>query len=103
MDREPRESNAPPEGISQEDWEKLVQLWIEAPHYHEFDASQMRALLVGLSRECPFGGNPANCCMHAIRKIPFKERVERIMKLSDGDMQVIYNQHLHCSRCRTRD
>ncbi len=57
--------------------------------------------MAGLSRECPFGGNPEECCLYTLRQKPFRERVDWVMQLSDTEIEVIYQEHRKCSRNRS--
>jgi hypothetical protein len=85
--------------MTKEQWSDLLKSWIGAAPFEDIGDKNIRAILSGLTRECPFGGNPGSCCMHEIRKMPPAERETWVKGLSPAQVETIYNHHLICSRC----
>ena len=77
--------------------------WVNAVPFDDIGHKNMRALMCGLTRECPFGGNPEDCCMYEIRKMPYAERFKWVNELSTVQLETIYHNHLKCSRCKSSD
>ena len=65
------------------------------------DADLVRALLIGLVRECPMGGNPQDCQIHSLRKtLNMEARVAWVEGLSDRECRQLYYSHLDCLRAK---
>jgi len=63
------------------------------------DAEWARALLMGLIRECPFGGNPLDCQGHDLRRdLSMEARVDWVQNLSTEECERLYASHLACLR-----
>jgi len=57
----------------------------------------IKTILVGLSDECPQGGNPEFCPLHELRKKSFSVKSAWIKSLSDVELIEIYTNHLECT------
>jgi len=66
----------------------------EAPSYDELKI--LARMMPGLLFECPMGGNPDDCPLHEIRKLPFIERVQWAKSMTDEQLLDIYRYHKSC-------
>lgn len=55
-----------------------------------------RKMLLWLSFECPLGGNPCDCQLQQVRRMPFEERRRWLSGLSDAECLLHYEQHRQC-------
>jgi hypothetical protein len=62
-----------------------------------------RSAIFGLCAECTFGGNPAPCPFHEVRKSPMRDRIAWARDLSDADCKPLYVEHLVCAQTRLAD
>lgn len=63
---------------------------------HEISPAQARKVLLWLVFECPEGGNPSYCPMHALRLQSFEARRRSITRLSDQECCSLYQTHIQC-------
>ncbi len=67
---------------------------MRAPSYDELKV--LARLMPGLLYECPMGGNPNDCPLYEIRKLPYLERVQWAKSMSDEQLLDIYHYHKSC-------
>ncbi len=60
------------------------------------ELKEMARLIPGLLFECPAGGNPPDCPLHAIRKLPYLERVQWAKSMSDEQLLEVFQFHKSC-------
>ncbi len=56
--------------------------------------------LHGRILRCPLGGNPEDCPMHELRKLPVEDRIAWLNSQTDEDLIFLYQQHNQCLRCK---
>lgn len=93
----------PVEGIDPETWFKLIAQWEQAAPLEVIGIHNVRAMMCGVARECPFGGNPKDCCLYRLRQKPYAERVKWVLALEEQEIRAIYHHHQNCSRCKEGD
>lgn len=52
--------------------------------------------LYGRIFRCPLGGNPEDCPMHELRKLPVGERIAWVESKTDAEMIALYEHHNNC-------
>jgi len=56
--------------------------------------------LHGRILRCPLGGNPEDCPMHELRKLPVEDRIAWLNSQTDEELIFLYEQHNQCLRCK---
>ena len=59
--------------------------------------------LHGRVLRCPLGGNPEDCPMHEIRKLPVEERFAWLESQTSEAMISLYEQHNQCLECKLEE
>lgn len=49
---------------------------------------------------CPLGGNPSDCPLHDVRKLPVNERIEWLEARRDEEVVDLYRRHTACLACK---
>ena len=52
---------------------------------------------------CPLGGNPEDCPLHEIRKLPVEERVAWLETQTEEELISLYEQHIECLECKLEE
>ena len=66
-------------------------------------AVEARFALHGRILRCPLGGNPIECPLHEVRKMPMEERVTWLESQSDEEVVELYHLHNACLECKMED
>ena len=64
---------------------------------------EARYALHGRILRCPFGGNPLECPLHEIRKLPVADRLAWLEAQSDEEVVELYQLHNACMECKLED
>lgn len=56
--------------------------------------------LHGRILRCPLGGNPDDCPMHELRKLPVEDRIAWLNSQTDEELIILYEMHNQCLRCK---
>ena len=65
------------------------------------DMKQLRPLVFGLTRNCPFScDNPSDCLLHNIRALSEKERRLWVESLTEKQCRDIYQRHEKCLQAK---
>ena len=56
--------------------------------------------LHGRVLRCPLGGNPRDCPLHELRKLPLEERMDWLETQTDEELIALYEQHNACLECK---
>lgn len=59
--------------------------------------------LHGRILRCPLGGNPEDCPLHEIRKLPVEERVAWLESQTDEEIVAAYELHNKCLECKLEE
>ena len=59
--------------------------------------------LHGRILRCPLGGNPEDCPMHDIRKLPVEERIVWLESQTDEEIITLYELHNKCLECKLEE
>lgn len=57
---------------------------------------EARIAMHGRLLRCPLGGNPENCPLHEIRKMPLEERLVWLEEKTNAEVVELYRQHSEC-------
>jgi hypothetical protein len=64
---------------------------------------EARFALHGRILRCPLGGNPIECPLHDIRKLPMEDRVAWLEAQPDEEVVELYHLHNACLECKMED
>lgn len=71
---------------------------------HDKDqAMEARFALYGRVLRCPLGGNPSDCPLHDLRRLPVEKRIAWLESLTDKEVIDLYQQHNACLECKLKD
>ena len=59
--------------------------------------------LHGRILRCPLGGNPEDCPMHEIRKLPVEDRIAWLESNTDEEIIALYELHSECLECKLEE
>ena len=59
--------------------------------------------LHGRILRCPIGGNPADCPLHEIRKLPVEDRIAWLESNTDEEIIALYELHSECLECKLEE
>jgi len=65
------------------------------------DTDFFRAMLVGLTIDCPIGKSVGQCVLRADRSLPFEARVAWVKSLTDEAVRDLYGLHRNCFYAET--
>ena len=57
---------------------------------------EAKLALHGRILRCPLGGNPEDCPLHEIRKLPLEDRINWLESNTDEEVIALYEQHSKC-------
>ena len=60
------------------------------------EAEEAWIALHGRILRCPLGGNPEDCPLHEIRKMPIEDRLTWINSKTDEEIKELLMQHIDC-------
>jgi len=66
-------------------------------------AEEARFALHGRILRCPLGGNPSDCPLHELRKLPVEQRIAWLESKTDEEVIDLYHQHNACLECKLED
>lgn len=58
--------------------------------------SSVRTAMYGRILHCALGGNPPDCPLYEIRKLPIDERMEWLNTKEDEELMQLFNYHIKC-------
>jgi hypothetical protein len=61
---------------------------------------EAKLALHGRILRCPLGGNPEDCPLHELRKLPVDRRVAWLETQTDEELIGLYEQHNECLECK---
>lgn len=64
---------------------------------------EARLALHGRILRCPLGGNPPDCPLHGIRKLPLEDRIAWLESRTDDETIDLYQLHKKCLQCKLED
>lgn len=59
--------------------------------------------LHGRILRCPLGGNPEDCPLHEIRKLPVEDRIAWLESNTDEEIMALYELHSECLECKLEE
>jgi hypothetical protein len=59
--------------------------------------------LHGRILRCPLGGNPEDCPLYDLRKLPVEERIAWLESQTDEELIDLYEQHNQCMECKLEE
>ena len=60
----------------------------------------LKAILIGLTVECPQGVDSKACPLHEQRKLPFSDKVKWTQSLAHDELFALYSAHCHCLKIK---
>jgi len=66
-------------------------------------AEEARFALHGRILRCPLGGNPADCTLYELRKLPVEKRIAWLESKSDEEVIELYQKHNACLERKLED
>ena len=70
---------------------------------HSDLVEEAKFALHGRVLRCPLGGNPEDCPMYEIRKLPVEERCAGLESQTREEMVALYEQHNQCLECKLEE
>ena len=64
--------------------------------FMESNESAVRTAMHGRILRCPLGGNPADCPLYEIRKLPLDDRLKWLDSKTDFELIQLFGYHMKC-------